>query len=79
MADTSPAALRTYLDINHRLPAEKKFLLVVEMYETMMATYARQERTLHPEASDREIFLRVAARRLGWEVVKRVYGWSPDE
>jgi hypothetical protein len=79
MSDTSPAALRTHLDINHRLPAEQKFRLVVEMYETMMATYAAQERKLHPEADDRVIFLRVAARRLGWDVVKRVYGWSPDE
>ena len=79
MADTNPAALRIYLDINHRMPAPQKLQIVFEMYEAMMAVYAAQERTLHPEAGDREIFLRVAARRLGWDVVKRVYGWSPDE
>jgi hypothetical protein len=79
MADTGPKALRTYLDINHRMPAQQKFQIVVEMYETTMATYAAQERKLHPEADDREIFLRVAARRLGSDVVRRVYGWNPDE
>jgi hypothetical protein len=47
------------------------------MYETMMATYSAQERQLHPEADEREIFLRVAARRLGPDLVKRAYGWSP--
>jgi len=45
----------------------------------MMATYAAQERRLRPQADDREIFLRVAARRLGWDLVHRVYGWRPDE
>lgn len=79
MADTTPNALRAHLDINHRLARQRKFELVVEMYETMMATYAAQERKLHLEAGDREIFLRVAARRLGRETVKRVYGWSPGE
>jgi hypothetical protein len=79
MSDTNPEALRIYLDINHRMAAQQKLQIVAEMYETMMATYAAQERKLHPEADDREIFLRVAARRLGPAVVKRVYGWNPDE
>jgi hypothetical protein len=78
MTDTNPKALRTYLDINHRMTAGQKLQIVSEMYETMMANYTAQERKLHPEADDREIFLRVAARRLGWDVVKRVYGWRPD-
>ena len=37
-----------------------------------------QERELHPDADDREIFLRVVARRLDRDTMKRVYGWSPD-
>jgi hypothetical protein len=77
MADTNPKALRAYLDINRAVPAGRKYRIVVEMYETMMATYSAQERQLHPEADEREIFLRVAARRLGPDLVKRAYGWSP--
>jgi hypothetical protein len=49
------------------------------MYETMNAIYAAQERRSHPDADDREIFLRVAARRLGPEMVKKAYGWAPGE
>ena len=74
MSDTHPDALRVYLEMNHRLPAQRKFDTVVGMCEGMALTYAAQERKLHPEESDREIFLRVASRRLGKELVKRVYG-----
>ena len=31
------------------------------------------------DAGDDELRLRLAARRLGNDVVKRVWGWSPDE
>ncbi|MGD1069131.1 MAG: hypothetical protein ABSB15_03240 [Bryobacteraceae bacterium] len=79
MADTHPDALRIFLDLNHRLPVERKVAQIVEMYETMNATYAAQERRSHPEACEREIFFRVAARRLGREMVKKAYGWAPGE
>jgi hypothetical protein len=35
-------------------------------------------RQMYPEADDREVFLRVAARRLDPETMLRVYGWNPD-
>ena len=79
MGDTHPDALRVYLEINHRLPAQRKFDAVVGMCEGMALTYAAQERKLHPAESERAIFLRVAARRLGRALVKRVYGDFPGE
>ena len=79
MSDTHPEALRVFLDLNHRLPVERKVAQIVEMYETMNAIYAAQERRSHPDADEREIFLRVAARRLGPEMVKKAYGWAPGE
>lgn len=33
----------------------------------------------HPYASEREIFLRLAATRLDREMMIRVYGWDPEE
>lgn len=78
MADATPGALRVYLDLNHRMPAQRKFDSVIAMYETVVATYIAQERQAHPEAGEREIFLRAAARRLGADLVKRAYGWPPD-
>jgi hypothetical protein len=79
MSDTHPDALRVYLRLNHQLPAQRKFDTVVGMCDGMALTLAARERKLHPEESERKIFLRVAARGLGGELVKRVYGESPDE
>ena len=79
MSDTQPEALRVYLELNHRMPAQRKFEAVVGMYETMSATHQAQERSLHPQATEREIFLRAAARMLGPSLVKQVYGWMPGE
>jgi len=77
MEDTQPEALRVFLDLNHRLPAQRKFELLFEMSESINATYAAQERQANPAADDREIFLRVAERRLGSDVVRKAYGWAP--
>ena len=77
MEDTHPEALRIFLELNHRLPAQQKFDRINGMYESPIGTWAAQERKLHPEASEREVFLRVAARRLGSDLVRRAYGWAP--
>ena len=79
MADTELGALRVYLDLNYRMSASQKLATVFEMYESMVATYVSQERQRHPGASEREIFLRAAARRLGWDMVHKVYGWRPAD
>jgi len=68
MADTQPEALRVYLEINHGLPAQRKFDTAMAMCESMARTYEARERKLHPDAGEREIFLRAAARRLGKEL-----------
>ena len=79
MRDTHPDALRVYLELNHRLSAQQKFNQVVGMCDGMALTYRARERKLHPEESEREIFLRVASHKLGKELVKRVYGDYPGE
>ena len=79
MNDTHPDALRVYLERNHRLPAQRKFDTVVSMCEGMAQTLAARERKLHPDESEREIFLRVATRRLGKALVERAYRDSPNE
>jgi hypothetical protein len=33
---------------------------------------------VHPQASDREVFLRVAARHLPRELMIRAYSWDPE-
>jgi hypothetical protein len=77
MGDTHPDALRVYLKIQRQIPAGEKLERVAEMYDAMIALQSAEVRRLHPEASEREVFLRVTARRLGPELMKKVYGW-PD-
>jgi hypothetical protein len=44
-------------------------------YSALLRNLAESElRRCHPEASDREIFLRAARQRLGAELYRRVYG-----
>lgn len=78
MSDTHPDALRVYLGIQREMPPERKLRRVAEMFDAMTALQTAEVRRLHPEASDREVFLRVTARRLGPELMRKVYGWEPD-
>jgi len=75
MSDTHPEALRVFLEIQGRMTAEQKLRRIVEMFETITAAQMAEVRRLHPEADGREVFLRVTARRLGPEIMKKVYGW----
>lgn len=78
MGDTHPEALRVYLEIQSRIAPERKLGQVVEMYDAMTALQTSEVRRLYPTATEHEVFLRVAARRLGPELMKKVYGWQPD-
>ena len=79
MSDTHPDALRVWLDIQRRLTPEQKFRQVVEMYEAVTAAQTAEVRRLYPAATEREVFLRVTARRLGPDLMKKVYGWDPGD
>jgi hypothetical protein len=78
MGDTHPDALRAYLKIQSRISPEDKLKRVAEMYDAIVALQTAEVRQLYPEAGDREVFLRVTARRLGPELMRKVYGWQPD-
>ena len=79
MSDTHPEALRVWLDIQRRLTPEQKFRQVVEMYESITAAQTAEVRRLYPVATDREVFLRVTARRLGPELMRKAYRWDPGD
>ncbi|HTA41028.1 MAG TPA: hypothetical protein VK789_01200 [Bryobacteraceae bacterium] len=78
MSDTHPDALREYLKIQGRIPPEQKLQMIGELYDAMINLQTAEVRRLYPEADDREVFLRVTARRLGPELMKKVYGWQSD-
>jgi hypothetical protein len=78
-SDTDPKALKVFLDLHRAMIPSQKIQKVFELNEFLTRLAEANERRLHPEADDREIFLRVAARRLDRQTMKRVYGWDPDE
>jgi hypothetical protein len=78
--DTAPEALERQFDLYRRMsPAEKAQLCRdASLAATAFAMAGLRQR--HPDATERELLLRLAVMRLGAEVVERVYGWrrSPD-
>ena len=78
MKDTHPDALRVYLKLQSEISPEDKLKRVAELYEAIIALQASEVRRRYPEATEREVFLRVTARRLGAELMMKVYGWQPD-
>jgi hypothetical protein len=76
-ADTDPKALEVFIDLQRKMSPAQKVAGVFQMNEMLWRTTEAHERQSHPEASDREIFLRVASHRLDRETMIRVYGWDP--
>ena len=74
-ADTTPDAWAKQLEISRRMsPAEKLAAvssLTLAVYEIALAGLRGQ----YPSASEAEIRMRLAVRRLGAETVAQVYGW----
>jgi hypothetical protein len=74
MADTSEAAFQKVIELQRRMMPGDKLRHALEMSDMMMRMSEDNVRKLYPHASDREVFLRAAARRLGRETVIKVYG-----
>jgi hypothetical protein len=76
--DTDPKALEVFFRLQREMTPSQKINLVFELNETLMGSQMAEIRARHPEASGREVFLRMAARRLDRETMIRVYGWDPE-
>jgi hypothetical protein len=77
-SDTEAKALRVFLARQRSMGPGEKIRAVFDQNRLLHAMAEAQERQLHPDADDREIFLRVLAHRLDPETMLRVYGWYPD-
>ena len=77
-SDTDPRAMEVFLARQRAMTAAEKIAAVFQQNELLRSMAEARERQLHPQASEREIFLRVTAHRLDRETMVRVYGWHPD-
>jgi hypothetical protein len=76
--DTDPEALEMFLELHRRMTPGQRLARVFELTAFAESLQRASVRSQHPEADEREIFLRVAARRLDRETMIRAYGWDPD-
>jgi len=73
-ADTSPEAWRVLIGLIRQLSAGERLQRAIELSEAVRLAGEDALRRAHPNASEREIFLLAARRRLGDDLYRRVYG-----
>jgi hypothetical protein len=79
MSDTSPEAFAKMVELQRAMTPDRKLHLTFEASEMLMKLAEKDVRRQYPEAGEREIFLRTAARRLGRDLMIQVYGWDPEQ
>ena len=77
--DTTRSAEELVFEHLRSLSPAQRAEQVTAMTESMHEVVQAGIRLRHPEASDEELFYRTAARWLGPELTKRVYGWDVEE
>lgn len=75
--DTDPEALQVFLRLHRGMSAGERLARIFELSDFQESLQRASVRAMHPDADDREVFLRVAARRLDRERMIRAYGWDP--
>jgi hypothetical protein len=63
-----------YIGILRKMSPQEKFVRTLEYSEFIRGVCEAGIRSQYPEASDREVFLRLTQRTLGFELFKKVYG-----
>lgn len=76
--DTDPRAMQVWLDLLRKKPTGEKLAAVLDLSAFAIQMSEAGVRIRHPEADDREVFLRAAALRLPRDLMIRVYGWDPE-
>jgi hypothetical protein len=71
--DTSPVAERRQIEAWRQMSSVEKAALVTRATEDVMSLALAGIRQRHPDASERECFLRLAELRLGPALVRTVY------
>jgi len=72
--DTSPEAWKFQMELIRKLTPEEKLQRTFEFSAFVRSFGEAGLRRRHPNASDREIFLRAAHLTLGAELYNKVYG-----
>jgi hypothetical protein len=77
-SDTSPEVERMMIELWQRATYEQKLQKVLSIGRSINELVRSYLRTQYPDATSREIELRLAARNLDRETMIKVFGWDPD-
>jgi hypothetical protein len=76
--DTDPRAMEVWLDILRQKPAGDRLAATLALADLALKMAEAGVRASHPHISNREVFLRRAARHLPRDLMVRAYGWDPE-
>jgi len=76
--DTDPKTLGVWLDMQRKMSPGERGRLALDASEFMLEVCRAGVKLQYPNASERELLLRTAARHLSRELMIRAYGWDPD-
>ena len=77
-SDTSPEVERMMIEIWRRATYEQKLQRVLSIGRSVNELTRAFLRTRYPDATPREIELRLASRNLDRETMIKVFGWDPE-
>ncbi len=67
-----------YIGLHQAMTPSQRLNRVFELGQFQQSLQAANIRSLYPHADEQEVFLRVAARKLGRELMIQAYNWDPD-
>jgi hypothetical protein len=76
--DTDPEALEVFLQLHRQMTPSQRVAQIFEMMAFQQSLQRASVLAMYPQASEREVFLRVAARRLDRVTMIKAYGWDPE-
>ena len=76
--DTDPRAMEVWLSLQRNMAPGEKLIAVLDASALVLNMYEAGVRLQRPDASDREVLLRTAARHLSRDLMIRAYGWDPE-
>jgi hypothetical protein len=76
--DTDPRTLEVWLELLRQKAPGERLATTLALADLALKMAEAGVRASYPQASDREAFFRLAARRLPRELMVRAYGWDPE-
>jgi hypothetical protein len=77
-SDTDPRAMEVWLDLLRKKPPADKIATALAFSDFVFHMSEMGVRIQYPQATEREVFLRAAARHLSRDLMIRAYGWDPE-